>query len=124
MRLNPDERVLLDLTPSPYWTSGRYVPTLGLWEIWRRHHHFILTNERVLVVKGILNRSEQSVPLGRVQDVNLRLPWAAGKHVLLTTAGGNPGVQWIGPLSRLRARVYADTVQRAIPKLADGVASP
>lgn len=63
VRLNPGEEILRDELQSPFWTLGRYIVTLGLWAIWRSRHHFLLTNQRVLIVKGIVSKSEQGVPL-------------------------------------------------------------
>jgi membrane protein YdbS with pleckstrin-like domain len=110
VRLHPNERIVLDLMPSPFWTVGLYIFTLGLWEFWRRRHHFVVTNERVIVVKGVLNRSEQSAPLARVQDVRLQRSLRTGGSVVLSTAGGSTGVESIEFLTRADALAFADAV--------------
>jgi hypothetical protein len=53
----PDEKIVLDVLPSVSWTAQLYLGTLGLWAIWRRRHHFLLTNQRVMIVLGIVNMS-------------------------------------------------------------------
>src|SRR3979411_3108457 len=47
----------------------RWLVTLGLYEIWRRRTKFIVTNRRVVWRQGLINRSERSAPLRRLQDV-------------------------------------------------------
>ena len=99
LRLNSGEQVLRDEIPSAFWTFLQYIPTFGLWAIWRGRHHFVLTNQRVMIVKGIVSKSEQSVPLGRIQDVNLQRSLQEGGYVRLSNSGGGLGFQRLGPLT-------------------------
>jgi hypothetical protein len=121
IRLNPGEQILRDELPSALWTMGFYVLTLGLWAVWRRRHRFVLTNQRVMVLKGIVNKSERSVPLARIQDVNLRTSIATGGFVALSSAGGPLGIQGFGPFTRAGAVAFADALSQAIPFHGDGV---
>ena len=122
IRLSPGEEILRNAIPSAWWSGWlRYPFTLGLWEVWRRRHRFILTNQRVVVRKGLLNTTERNVLLGRVQDVSLQRSIVKGGWVELSSAGGALGVERIGPLSRDRARQFADAVSRALPAPGDGL---
>ncbi len=123
VRLNPEEEILRDELQSPFWTVGRYIVTLGLWAIWRSRHHFLLTNQRVLIVKGIVSKSEQAVPLARIQDVSLQRSLLAGGHVQLSSAGGGLGIERMGPLTHDRARQFADAISHVLPTRGDGVSA-
>jgi membrane protein YdbS with pleckstrin-like domain len=110
VRLHPDEAILLDVQPSRWWTAGKLVFSLGLWAIWRRKNHFYLTNERVLHCKGIISKSEQAVPLSRIQDCKLVRSILTGGRVILSTAGGPLGFEHVGPLTRADALIFADAL--------------
>lgn len=110
IRLHPNERVLIDILPSKWWTLGRYVFTLGLWTIWRKRHHYILTNQRIVLTKGIINKTERSAPLSRIQDAQLHRSPLTGGRVALSTAGGALGVEGIAYLTRADALALADAL--------------
>lgn len=114
LRLQPGEQVVLDMLPSAFWTMARYIFTLGLWAIWRSRHHFVLTNQRVLMFQGILTKGERSVPLTRLQDVTLVRSVLVGGFVRMSSAGGTISIQRIGPLTREDARVFADAIGERI----------
>jgi uncharacterized membrane protein YdbT with pleckstrin-like domain len=117
VRLHHDEEVVLEVFPSPFWTFPRYV-FFGIWEMWRRNHHFVLTNQRVIVAKGIINKSERSAPLSRIQDAHLRRSPLSGGAVALSTAGGELGINLIGPLTRADALAFADAITPLIGQTA------
>ena len=113
LRLQDDEHVILDVIPSAFWTLGRYVFTLGLWTFWRKRHRWVLTDHRIIALKGIISRHEQAVPLERIQDVvTATSPFSGGK-VKLSTAGGQLGIASIGPLTRQTAYDVADAIVAA-----------
>jgi membrane protein YdbS with pleckstrin-like domain len=125
VRLNPDEKIVLDVLPSVFWTAQLYLGTLGLWAIWRRRHHFLLTNQRVMMVLGIVNKHERSVPLSRIQDISLHRSLLEGGHVALSSAGGSLGIERIGPLTRNGAREFADALSELLRvQHGDGVSTP
>ena len=115
VRLNPDEKIVLDVLPSVFWTAQLYLGTLGFWAIWRRRHHFLLTNQRVMIVLGIVNKHERSVPLSRIQDISLHRSLLEGGHVALSSAGGSLGIEQIGPLTRNGAHEFAGRALGAPP---------
>lgn len=124
VRLNATEQILRDELPSPFWTWPLYVKTFGLWAIWRGRHHFMLTNERVILLKGIVSKTEQTVPLSRIQDVNLMRSLLTGGYVAISSAGGGLGIERLGPFTRERAREFADALSQALPRRDDGVSAP
>jgi membrane protein YdbS with pleckstrin-like domain len=110
IRLLPDEEIVPDLMLSAWWTLGLYVFTLGLWAIWRPRHRIVLTNQRLVVRKGIVNKSEVGIPLARVQDVHLKTSPLNGGVVTLSTAGGSLGIGSIAMLTRADATALADSL--------------
>ena len=57
--------------PSRLARLPRYVVTLGLYGFWRKRDESVLTDQRILLGKGIIRRDERSIPLGRVDDVSV-----------------------------------------------------
>ena len=66
------ETVIMVARPAISAVWYKYVITLGLYGLWRRHDVSIITDRRVLVGKGIVSRKEQSLPYGRINDANVR----------------------------------------------------
>ncbi len=114
IRLQPGEEIVLDLMLSPWWGFARYVFTLGLWAIWRPRHRIVVTDQRLVIVKGIINKSERSVPLARIQDVQLQTSAFSGGAVQLSTAGGSLGVDAVRQLTRADATALADALSSRI----------
>src|SRR5262249_9384901 len=87
LSLRPGERVSMRARPRKgVW---RYLATLGLWELDRRATQFTLTNQRLVVEKGLLHRVVSSVPLGDVQRVIVRTgPFEGTVAVSTYGAGG------------------------------------
>jgi hypothetical protein len=124
LRLNPGEEIIRDDCPSAFWTALTYVGTLGLWAIWRSRHRFVLTNQRVVALKGVVTKSEKSVPLARIQDVRLSRSLLIGGQIRLSSAGGGLGVEVIGPLTRNVALQFSDAISTLIRSPhGDGVSS-
>lgn len=121
IRLHDDEEIIKVVKLSSWWTSPRYVITLGFWEIWRRRHRFVLTNQRVVLTKGVINKTERSAPLGRIQDAQLHRSPFTGGRVILTTAGGSLGIESIRPLTRADAVALTDALT---PVLGHPIAQP
>ncbi len=114
LRLHDGETVVLEMLQSSWWTLGRYVFTFGLWAIWRKQHRYVLTNQRVLLLKGIISKTEQAVPLDRIQDAQLRRSPLTGGWITLSSAGGPLGVGRIGPLTQADALRFADELTSRI----------
>ena len=115
IQLNPGEEILRDETVSAFWTWPAFLLSLGLWTIWRRRHRMILTNQRLVVCRGITQVVEQSVPLSRIQDVKLSQRRLHAAWVTVSAAGGRAGTESLGPFSRTGAREFADAISHAMP---------
>lgn len=115
IQLQPGESALAAHNPSPFWSCGLYVFTLGLWELWRRKHVLLLTNQRLVSRRGILTKSETSIDLARIQEVKVDRSIFIGGYVTLSTAGGPTGLLRLGPLSRADAMGFGNSVKSALP---------
>ena len=115
IEFEPGERVVFHELPDRQARIGSYVATLGLFELWRRRTHFIVTDRRLIAVRGIISRDRQVIPLDKVDDVNVRTRrWSATVDV--ATVGGALGTQPIGPLGRGQADRLASAVRRRGPQ--------
>ncbi len=104
------ETVLLVARPSIAAVWYRYVLTLGIYGFWRRQDVSVLTDRRVLVGKGILRRSERSIPLQSINDaVYLRRLFFAFCEISSTVRGRNHVLQ-VGPLSARQARRFTQEI--------------
>jgi uncharacterized membrane protein YdbT with pleckstrin-like domain len=91
----------------------RWLITLGLYEIWRRRTKFIVTNRRVVWRTGLINRTERSVPISRIQDVTTHKGLLAG-WVELSSAGGTAGVETLGPVWNASVDRMAEAIDRQL----------
>jgi membrane protein YdbS with pleckstrin-like domain len=121
LRLHDGERVVMDVQPSQWWTLGRYVFTLGLWAIWRKRNHYVLTSERIIHFKGIISKTERSAPLARIQDAQLNRSPLTGGKLVLSTAGGSLGFNTIGPLTQADALAFHDALMPLLGATRQGV---
>jgi membrane protein YdbS with pleckstrin-like domain len=110
--LGQGEEVLANEHPNPLGSLAAYLFTVGLYEIWRRHRFFIITNRRVAVANGVVIKNLKAIPIDRVQDVALHTRVLTG-GVSLSSAGGFLGVEAMGPLRRGKARALANAIQGA-----------
>ncbi len=114
IELEPGENVLFHELPERRARLGAYVASLGLFEVWRRRTHFVVTNQRVATVRGLVSIDRQVIPLDRVERVTLR---GRGRSVTVqvATVNGALGTQPFGPLSEDQARRLIEAVERARP---------
>ncbi|MGA9077464.1 MAG: PH domain-containing protein [Acidimicrobiales bacterium] len=119
LTFQPGEVVVRQLRPTPLGLLPAYILTLGLFEISRRRWRFLLTNQRVVISKGVLSRAVRSVPLDRVQDATLKNQlWIASIH--LTSAGGASSIEAMGPLRTRDARAFLHDLTGRIGPAAPG----
>ena len=112
-QLFDDEDVVLVARPGRLATFPKFVLSLGLYAIWRKRDTAVLTDQRILLGKGILRRSERSIPLSNVDDV----PFARSglnSYADLTFRDRRHGaVTRIGPLTPRTAHRFArETLRR------------
>lgn len=112
-QLAPGESVLVQTRPRK--VVWRYAATFGLWEGVRRATRFTLTDRRLIIQEGVLNRATRSVPLGRIQDVQVATgPWTGAVEIAAASGGKRARREEIGPLRSNRARAFADELARAV----------
>ena len=108
--MEPGERVVFHELPVRGARLAAYILSLGLFELWRRRTHFIVTDRRLIAVRGVVSRDRQIIPLDLVERVIVRERGRSGA-VDVATVGGALGTQRFGPLGRDQANRLADAVQ-------------
>jgi hypothetical protein len=68
--------------------------TLGLYYFWWKVTWFVVTDRRLITTKGIVTKTEVSLPLHVVQDASVRtyLAGTGTGRVDVSTAGGSAGI--------------------------------
>jgi hypothetical protein len=105
-----NERIVLVGRPARSAKLGRYLLTLGLYGVWRKRNTFVLTDRRVLIGKGLFNRTEQSIPFRRVDDARYRRRGFAGYTELRFKDRHGEESERIGPLTPSRAKRFTNGV--------------
>lgn len=109
LRLQDGEEVLLRMNPLS-WQSGLMLPTLGLWYFWAKATWYVVTDRRLITKKGILNKTEISLPLHFVQDASVHISVGGAARVTVSTAGGGAGISQMMALAKGDAPKLADTI--------------
>jgi Bacterial PH domain len=108
--LQSGEVFVLSVNPSPWSNFYRYLYTLGLYEIWRRHDTAIVTDRRVLVSRGIFNREENSISMAHVEGARyVRRGLNSYATITVVNRGGRK-TEKIGPMSARHARKFVAEV--------------
>jgi hypothetical protein len=108
------ESVVLVARPAITAVWPKYLITLGLYGLWRRHDVSIITDRRVLVGKGIISRKEQSFPFARINDAVYVRKGLYAYCEIASTLRGRSHVQRVGPLSARNARRFtAEIISRS-----------
>jgi hypothetical protein len=105
------ESEIVSLRVRPRKVAWRYLASLGLWEASRRRTAFTVTDRRVVVESGLLNREAHAIPLRAVRDVVVRTGRWQG-FVNVRSLPGAPDVL-IGPLRTPVARRLGSAIARA-----------
>ena len=71
LSLRGTETVRVVARPSKGATLPKYILTLGLYGFWRKRNTAVVTDRRILMGRGIINREERSIPLNRVNRASL-----------------------------------------------------
>jgi hypothetical protein len=109
LRLEDSEKVIAQAHPSGPVVWIAYVLSLGLYAYWRAAEQLTITDRRVVYQKGLVTKTERSLPLHFVQDATVRtVVWSS--HVTLSTAGGAEGVGSFGPCWLGDARALKDLI--------------
>jgi uncharacterized membrane protein YdbT with pleckstrin-like domain len=114
LRLRDDEQLIMALRPSPRWiVLINQIVTLGLYTFWWRRTGFVLTGQRVIYRRGLLNTIERSLPLRFVQDATVLTRWNGIAAVVVSTAGGAESFEQLSPLKKAEARDLKDALLEA-----------
>lgn len=100
------ESVIMVARPAISAVWYKYLITLGFYGLWRRHDVSIVTDRRILVGKGIINRKEQSFPYARINDAAYVRKGLYAYCEVASTHRGRGHVQRVGPLSARQARRF------------------
>jgi Bacterial PH domain len=113
LSLQRDESVVMVARPARLSTFQRYLYTGGLYALWRKRNTSVVTSRRVLMGRGIFNRTERSIPLDHVADVIFVRRGMASYADMIVSAGERTRVERIGPLTAKAARrITAEILER------------
>jgi hypothetical protein len=107
-----DELLILVARPGRLANLPRYVLTLGLYGFWRKRNTSALTDQRVLLGRGVVRRDERSIPLPQVEDVAVARRGLYSYVDLTIAQRGWSEPERIGPLPPRAARQFAREVLR------------
>lgn len=128
LKLAPGERPLFVRNPPRPMVFAQLAFTFGLYEIWRRRTFFILTTERVVLAKGLISRSVKSIPIAKVQDIDVETVLWSGRVRLSSAGAPGLGLIALSPMWMEDAQLFADGLQRvqggAVPAFEDGSQIP
>ena|SRR5436190_14097928 len=111
-RLFDGEEVVLVVRPSRVARIPLYIVTLGLYTFWRRRDESVLTDQRILLGKGIIRRDERSIGLHRVQDVSVAHRGFYSYADVTIDERGRAAVKRIGPITPNASRRFTREILR------------
>ena len=92
----------------------KYLATLGLYGLWRKRDTSAVTDQRVLLAKGIVRRDERSIPLSHVEDIAVARRGLYSYALLTIKHRGSTAVERIGPMPPRAARRFAKEIARRV----------
>ena len=101
------EEVLVVARPGRLASFPKYVVTLGTYGLWRKRNTSAVTDQRILLGKGVIRRDESSIPLSHVDDVAIARRGLYSYADLTTERKGRATFTRVGPLSPRAARRFA-----------------
>ena len=114
LTLRGGESIVMVVRPSRTLSFGKYLYTLGLYGIWRKRHVYVLTDERLMTGKGVVNRTETSIPMNRIDEVGFVRRGLGSYCQIVLTAHGRRRLELVGPLLAKDARRMAGEIQTRI----------
>jgi hypothetical protein len=104
------ESIVLLARPSIGAVWPKYIVTLGLYGFWRKRDVSVLTDRRVLIGKGIVRRTERSIPLRNINDAMYQRKGLFAYCEIASTMRGRTDVRRVGPLSTRQARQFTQAI--------------
>ena len=114
LTLRSGESIVMVVRPSRALSLGKYLYTLGLYGIWRKRQVYVLTDDRLMSGKGVINRTEVSIPIGRIDEVGFVRRGLGSYCQIVLTAHGRRRMELVGPLLAKDARRLAGEIQARI----------
>ncbi len=114
LTLRGGESIVMIVRPSRALSLGKYLYTLGLYGIWRKRHIYVLTDERLMTGRGVVNRTETSIPMNRIDEVGFVRRGFGSYCQIALTAHGRRRTELVGPLLARDARRLAGEIQTRI----------
>jgi hypothetical protein len=105
------EEILMVARPSVSAVWPKYIVTLGVYGFWRKRDISVITDRRVLVGKGIIRRTERSIPLSNIVDAVYQRRGVFAYCEVASTVRGRTDVFRVGPLSVRQARRFTTEIQ-------------
>jgi hypothetical protein len=110
IKVQEGESVLLVAHPQIAAVWPKFLLTLGVYWFWHRRNTWVLTDRRVLIGKGMISRTEHSIPLRSVNDAVYQRRGPFGYCEIASVRRGRPDVQRVGPLSIWQAHQFAQEI--------------
>jgi hypothetical protein len=104
------EEVRIVARPGRLATFPKYAMTLGAYGLWRKRNTSAVTDQRILLGKGLIRRDETSIPLGDVDDVSIARRGLYSYADITTERKGRTNYTRVGPLTPRAARRFAREV--------------
>ena len=114
LTLRGGESVVMIVRPSRALSLGKYIYTLGLYGIWRKRHVYVLTDTRLMIGKGVVSRTETSIPMNRVEEASFVRRGLGSYCQIVLMAHGRRRTELVGPLLAKDARRLAGEIQARI----------
>lgn len=90
--------------PARALSIPKYLGTLGLYGIWRKRHTYVVTNQRLLIGRGVVNRREWTIPIRRIEGVSFARRGAGAFCEIEARTSQGRETDAVGPLSSRAAR--------------------
>lgn len=110
LKLHHGEAVLVVNRPSLAVVWWKYLLTLGLYGIWRKRDVSVVTDRRLVSGRGLVSRTERSIPLNRIDSASYTRKGVAAFCVVDAGERGRFRVHRFGPFSAKNARRMADEI--------------
>ncbi len=108
--LQPGESLVMVAHPTLWAVWPKYLLSLGLYGLWRKRDVSVLTDRRLLVGRGIVFRTEHSIPIERINDAMYVRRGLNAYCEIASLLSGRPFRQQLGPLSARAARRFTEAI--------------
>jgi hypothetical protein len=115
LKLRPDEEARVIGRPAISSVWPKYLLTAGLYNIWRKRHTAVLTNQRLMLAEGVVSRRERTIPMKRIRGATyIRKGVSAYCDVALTDRDGMGPPTRIGPFRSRVARRFVEEIEDSV----------